>query len=224
MFNFIEADILSLSLFVIFSVVMFGLIVFAVYKTKYKFKLFLVLFLGYLLVFGLVVKSGLPLKSIIPVAPRLFGSAMLGALIFSLSVYGRRVGQVFSLSVLIGFQAFRLPLELILHHWAKLGTIPETMTWTGQNFDVVTGVLSLVAIPFVRKSRTVAWGVSMIGFLLLANVIRVVIMSSPFPFAWELEQPLLLIGYLPYAFIVPLFVGAALAGHLIVFRYLWGSR
>ena len=54
----------------------------------------------------------------------------------------------------------------------------------------------------------------MIGFALLANVARVVVMSSPLPFAWGVEPPLQLGMHLPYALIVPICVGGALAGHV----------
>jgi hypothetical protein len=52
------------------------------------------------------------------------------------------------------------------------------------------------------------------------NVLRVVVLSSPFPFAWPLANPLQLALYFPYVLIAPLFVGAALAGHLVAFRAL----
>lgn len=124
------------------------------------------------------------------------------------------------LTVLIGFQGFRLPLELILHRWATIGTVPETMTWTGQNFDVISAAVALVTAPLVSKWPCLAWIPSIIGLGLLLNVMRVVVLSSPLPFSWQLHNQLQLIMYLPYALIVPLCVAPALIGHLVVVSYL----
>jgi hypothetical protein len=147
-------------------------------------------------------------------------SVLIVSLLICFSKLGANISNGFSLAFLIGLQAFRLPLELILHHWADLGTVPETMTWTGQNLDIITGIISLLTIPFLNKSKILAWGVQLIGFVLLLNVLRVVVMSSPLPFSWKLEKPLLLIAYFPFALIAPLFVGTALTFHLLAFRKL----
>jgi FkbM family methyltransferase len=114
----------------------------------------------------------------------------------------------------------RLPLELILHSWGEQGTIPVQMTWAGQNFDVLTGITSLLLMKHVDKNRRVAWFANILGFGLLMNVLRVVVLTSPIPVGWNLENPLRLILYNPYAFIGPVFVIPALVLHLITFRKL----
>ncbi len=65
-----------------------------------------------------------------------------------------------------------------------------------------------------------AWIAQLVGVVLLANVMRVVVMSSPLPFAWQVEPPLRLIEELPYALIGPLFVAPAVAAHVIAIRQL----
>lgn len=217
---FTPADPFSVAIFCLFCAVMVGVIAHAVWKIDYRFPRFSALFGGYLILFTGVVMSGLPRLSPLPVIPLLFLSVILSAVVFAFSNYGGEIANTFGFAALLGFQSFRLPLELILHHWADIGTVPPTMTWTGSNWDVVTGLISLAGIPLVARFKAAAWVVQMIGFILLINVFRVVIFSSPVPFAWPLEQPIQLIGYMPYALIGPLFVGPALAGHLIVFRKL----
>lgn len=164
--------------------------------------------------------SGLVAQSFVPFGPLLFTLIFVSALSFSFSAAGKQVAGALSLGALIGFQGFRLPLELVLHHWASIETIPATMTWTGQNWDVLAGLVALVGLPWVQKSRKFAWVVNTFGFLLLLNVMRVVIFSSPLPFAWQLDNPLRLIAYFPYCLIGPLFVMPALVGHLLTFRKL----
>lgn len=218
--DFVFADGFSEILFSGFCFFMFSLLIYLVKIIGYRFKLFLGLFVSYLAIFTIVVLSGLPQKYIIPFMPLLFLSVLVGSVCFALSDFGKAISQKYSLMILIGIQGFRLPLELLLHHWAGIGTVPSTMTWTGQNWDILSGILALVSIPSLGKNYKIAWFVNVCGSFLLINVLRVVIMSSPFPFSWKLDNPIKLILYLPYAYIGPLFVGFALAFHIIAFRKL----
>ena len=144
----------------------------------------------------------------------------LVALLFALSPFGKRLALGLPLAALVAFQAFRLPLELVLHAWADHGTIPRTMTWDGQNLDVITGIVALLAAPMATRWRAAAWVANVVGIALLMNVGRVAVMSSPLPFAWGVEPPLQLVMYLPYALIAPVCVAGALAGHVILTRAL----
>ncbi|TNE92743.1 MAG: hypothetical protein EP330_00575 [Deltaproteobacteria bacterium] len=120
---------------------------------------------------------------------------------------------------LVAFQAFRLPLELVLHAWGEQGTIPMTMTWEGSNLDVITGVAALLLAPFAER-RAVAWLFSALGLGLLVNVARVAVLSSPFDFSWGQEPPLLLAMFVPLYLIVPVCVAGALCGHVVLLRKL----
>jgi hypothetical protein len=217
--RFHEADRTSLFLFWLFAAVMLGLIQFAFRRAKIHgvSRLpFTIYFLGLVALVG----SGLMRAHLLPLLPLAFAVTLLFGIILAMSTVGERFASAFSLSALIGFQAFRIPLELILHHWAQIGTVPPTMTWTGQNWDVVSGIVCLLCAPFVNRARALAWFAQVVGFGLLLNVLRVVVMSSPLPFAWPLENPLQLALYLPYALIIPLFVFPAWTIHLIIFRKL----
>lgn len=149
-----------------------------------------------------------------------FGLSNLFAIFFGLSSTGLRLAQGLPVSALVGFQAFRFPLELVLHAWANQGTIPNTMTWTGQNFDIISGLIALITAPFSNNHRILAWIANLTGLVLLLNVMRVAILSSPLPFSWKVNPPLLLGYFLPYALIVPVCVAGALAGHIILTRNL----
>ena len=100
-----------------------------------------------------------------------------------------------------------------------------TMTWEGSNLDVITGVLALLCAPLAGRWRGAAWLANAVGLVLLVNVIRVVVLSSPLPFAWPDVSPRLQLGmYLPYALIAPVCVGGALAGHVVLTRALLRGR
>ncbi len=178
----------------------------------------------WLLLSSLVVGSGWIERSIIPGVPIFFLGVFISAVVLGFSKVGKDISQNAPLWALVAFQGFRLPLELVLHSWAEQGTIPYSMTWSGQNIDIVAGVLAIIAAPFVRKTRIAAWIFQVVGSLLLLNVIRVAVMSGPFPFAWGVEPPLLLALYLPYAWIGTVCVAGALVGHIILMRALLAKR
>ncbi len=171
------------------------------------------------------VASGAVIDAPMPGLPIFFGVSMGGGLAIGLSRLGGRLAQGLTLPALVAFQGFRLPLELILHAWGESGTIPTTMTWEGQNLDIVSGVIALLCAPLVGRWRGAAWLANVVGLLLLINVGRVAMLSSGLPFAWPDVSPRLQLAmYLPYAWVGPVCVGGALAGHVILTRALLRSR
>ncbi len=158
----------------------------------------------------------------VPVHLLIVGTTMmLGSLILGLSPAGKWIALACPTAWLLAFQGFRLPLELVLHSWVHQGVIPQTMTWTGSNCDIVSGIAALMLAPFCSRSRAAAWLGNIVGIVLLLNVGRVAILSAPVPFGWTGVNPRLLLPFhLPYAFIVPVCVGGALAGHVILTRAL----
>jgi hypothetical protein len=156
---------------------------------------------------------------------------MLGGAVFSLSVLlglsplGKWMAIACPVSWLVAFQGFRLPLELVLHSWVHQGVIPKAMTWNGSNWDILSGIAALVLAPLSPRFKVAAWAVNIIGGVLLINVGRVAVSSAPLPFGWQDVTPKLLLPYhLPYALIVPICVGGALAGHVILTRALLRSK
>jgi hypothetical protein len=152
----------------------------------------------------------------------LFLVASLGvALVVSLSPVGGAVVRTTPLWALVLFQAFRLPLELVLHAWAGAGTIPPQMTWSGENLDVITGLLAPLAALAAYRGRMLGAVVAfdVVGGALLLNVLRVALLSTPGPFfSYTDAAPLLLAFHFPTGWIVPVCVGGALAGHVVLTR------
>jgi hypothetical protein len=183
----------------------------------------LALTFAWLALLGVVVATGVVADEPMPRLPVLLAFTLGCGVAFGFSRTGGRLAQL-PLPALVMFQAFRLPLEFVLHAWAESGTVPPTMTWTGQNFDVVSGALALVAAPFAGRIPAAAWLANGVGIVLLANVLRVVVLSSPLPFAWPIEPPLQLAFHLPYASILPVCVTGALVGHIVLTRALLRRR
>jgi len=72
-----------------------------------------------------------------------FASMVVMTLALAWSPFGRRFADKLPFVALIGFQAFRLPLELVMHRAAVAGIMPDVMSFTGYNFDIVTGATAL---------------------------------------------------------------------------------
>lgn len=173
---------------------------------------------------GAVSASGVLERAMMPPPLMIFFAAsQLVAAAAAFSALGTRL-LALPVAALVGFQVFRLPLELILHHWAQAGTLPPQMTYEGHNFDVVTGLLALpVAWLAARRppARAAVLAFNLIGLALLINVARIAAFSSPVPFRTYLQDPPVLLAFhFPYGWIVPICVGGALFGHLLVFRRL----
>jgi hypothetical protein len=174
----------------------------------------------YCLLIAAIVNSGWLDRYFIPLGPLFLGSTVLLAVAVGLTPLGRSLSMGIPTGYLVGFQGFRFPLELVLHDWASTKTIPETMTWTGSNWDIATGIAALLVCFGIAKRRWLAWIFNLFGIVLLINVGRVAVLSSPVPFGWHVDPPLELILYLPYAYIVPICVGGAALGHVLLTRKL----
>ena len=152
----------------------------------------------------------------------------LAAVLFAASRAGARLAAGLPIAALVGFHAFRLPLELVLHRWYAEGVVPVQMTYVGRNLDIVTGLLALAIGGWLWRrgpSRPLVWLFNLVGFALLVNVATIAVLSSPVPFrAFWNDPPVLLAFHAPYGWIVPMCVAPALAGHLVIFRWLWRTR
>jgi hypothetical protein len=152
----------------------------------------------------------------------------IGTVALALSGTGARLAEGVPLAVLVGYQAFRLPLEWLLHRLYLEGVIPVEMTYAGRNFDVVSGLSAAVLAVLLAKgwrgrAVVIAWNV--LGLALLANIVAVAVLSTPTGFQVFADgPPNRLPSMVPYVWLPTVLVQAALLGHLLVFRALKRSR
>jgi hypothetical protein len=143
----------------------------------------------------------------------------------SISPYGRRLALGLPIGLLIGFQAFRIPVELLLHGLYDAGVAPVQLTYLGWNFDIVTGLAALPVAWLAARGKAprallVIWNI--VGLALLGNVVIVALTSLPGPLRLFTSEPSAsFIASLPYIFIPTTFVTTALLGHVLLFRRLW---
>ena len=139
------------------------------------------------------------------------------------SPLGRRLATGLPLWVLIASQSFRLPLELAMHGMYERGVMPEQMSYSGYNFDIVTGTSAIVVAILVKTgvggTRLAAvWNI--VGLALLVNIVTIAIASTPAFAAFGPDRLNVWVMDPPFVWLPAVMVLAALAGHLLVFRAL----
>ena len=157
---------------------------------------------------------------------------MLGAIVASvalavgigLSPLGKRMALGLPLAALVGYQGFRIAVELLMHRAYKEGLMPVQMSYSGRNFDIVTGITAVLLGAWLatgRRSRplVVAWNV--LGLALLANILVVALLSAPTPLRVFMNEPSnVWITHAPWVWLPTVMVLAAMLGHVLVFRRL----
>jgi hypothetical protein len=144
---------------------------------------------------------------------------------FCFSPLGTRLAAGASLGAVVALQAFRIPVELMLHRLHTEGIVPVQMTYVGRNFDILTGISGLLLGAWLLSGRPVprqvvlAWNV--LGIALLANIVITAVLSTPVPFRRFLDQPPhTLPSTFPFVWLPSFLVQVALGSHLLVFRRL----
>lgn len=147
---------------------------------------------------------------------------LIPTLIFVIFSAFRSAGDAMSkldIRILVLFHAFRLPLELVLHGWFENGTVPEQMTFSGYNFDIVIGSLALVLTPIADKvPRVVVKLFHTLGLVMLTIIGVIAILSAPTPFKQFDGIPLNVAYHFPYVLIVTICVAGAIFGHISALR------
>lgn len=185
--------------------------------------------LGWLALSGGLAASGAlahygPAPRMVPV----LALGLAGTLWLALSGAGARLLDAVPLWALIGFQVFRLPVELLLHQGALEGVVPWLMTWSGRNLDILAplaaGPLAVLAAGD-RLPRALAWAFAVGGLVLVVNVAAHGALAMPGP-----QQRLLMsppntwIAHWPFVWLPTVLVPAAIGGQLLLIRRLWASR
>ena len=139
------------------------------------------------------------------------------------SPFGRRLATGLPLWTLIASQSFRLPLELAMHAMSERGVMPEQMSYSGYNFDIVTGTSAIVVAVMVKAGLggtrlAMIWNI--VGMALLVNVVTIAIASTPAFGVFGPDRLNVWVMDPPFVWLPAVMVLAALAGHLLVFRAL----
>jgi hypothetical protein len=140
------------------------------------------------------------------------------------SPLGRELAVGLPLAALVGYQSFRILVELLMHRAYEEGLMPVQMSYSGRNFDILTGLSALV-IAVVHVFRPlprwvfVAWNVA--GAALLLNILTIAILSTPLPIrAFHNEPANVWVTHAPWVWLPAAMVVPAITGHLLLYRRL----
>ena len=167
--------------------------------------------------------------SVPPPLMLMFIGIVLVAVRLTFSTTGLRLARHIPLWALVGVQAFRYPLEVAMHQISLRGLMPNQMTYTGLNFDILTGISAVLVCVLLLTRRAgvrtvLAWNI--LGLALLANIVVVAILSTPMFRYFGDDNLNTFVTLTPYVWLPAVMVTAALAGHLLIFRAVrerWGS-
>ena len=230
---FVPPPMLSTVKFLLIVFTVQAMLLYAVYRTSRdrdvaRRRLLLTAAFFVLVLVGSAVLAESGVLAADPIRAVMFAAATnLAALALALARPGAALATAVAPVYWVIFQGFRVPLEFVLHAWGEAGTIPVQMTWSGQNFDIVAGVLALVlGFAWLRRPAAtwLGWTAHVVGLALLLNVGRIAATSLPTSFRAFDGAPLLLPFHAPYIWILPFAVAAALFGHVVGLRAIRARR
>ena len=156
----------------------------------------------------------------------IFLGVFILAFVAGFSRFGKQLAAGLPLAALVGFQAFRFPLELLLHKAYREGLMPVQMSYSGRNFDIVTGISAAVIGLVLWKRSASKWIVqvwNVMGILLLAKILTIALLSTPLPVRLFFNEPAnVWIKDAPYVWLPAVFVLLAIMGHVVITRRLMG--
>ena len=145
-----------------------------------------------------------------------------------LSPVGGKLARGLPFAALVGFHAFRLPLELVMHDAATRGIMPPQMSFTGDNFDIVSGITAiLVAIAAARgPARVLVWAWNILGLALLMIIVIIAVASMPalHRFGTDARHLNTWFAQFPYIWLPSVLAASALFGHVVLTRRLLAVR
>jgi hypothetical protein len=160
-----------------------------------------------------------PPRIFLLVAPTLFG-----LIIFARSKKAGELLNSISSAWIVGFQAFRIVMEIILWQLFLAGIIPVQMTFEGRNFDILVGLTApIVAWLLSRKKmpRTALIVWNWISIAILLNIVIVAVLSTPVPFRVFMNEPAnTVILSFPFVWLPTVVVPIAFLGHIASLRML----
>jgi len=165
--------------------------------------------------------TSLPPKFIVAVLPPIF---------LMLFVFNTKKGKAFvdqlSLLHITYLNVIRIPVEIGLHGLFLASVLPEAMTYSGWNFDIIAGITApFVAYYGIQKgmmSRKMLLAWNVICLILLLTIIIISILSAPLPFqqiGFGVEHFAMM--YYPFNWLPAFIVPVVLFGHFASIRFLW---
>lgn len=154
-----------------------------------------------------------------PPQAALLGPVLLALIALLLHPKGRAWLGALPLIPLTALHILRIPVELVLHGGYEAGLVPQGMTYSGHNFDIVSGLTAIGMVAWMASkrppSRAVLVGWNIVCLVLLAIVVVTAALSVPSTVQRiNFEQPNVLVVRAPYVLLPALLVPCVLWAHM----------
>ena len=158
--------------------------------------------------------------------PRLF-FAIAPSLLLIILCFNSSKGKSFlteiNYTTLNIIHSLRIPVEICLFYLFGLGLVPESMTFEGRNFDILSGltVPFIVYFGYYKKILSnkvlLLWNLVCLGLVL--QVVITGVLSAPSPIQqFSFEQPNIAVLVFPYVWLPGIIVPLVLFTHLASIR------
>lgn len=213
---------LTFAIAVVFSIILF----YITSKNDYKFLVGILLWASLQCV---LVYVGF-YEDTMTVPPRFIIAVIPNLLIVIFTLFSKKTRDwlsTFDLKTLTILHVVRIPVELVLFWLFVGGYVPELMSFSGMNYDILLGITApLVAILAFRNNRinkSILLGWNIISVLLLTNIIILAIFSTPTALQqFAFDQPNIALMTIPFillpTIIVPIVLVSNMAGFVILAR------
>ena len=119
----------------------------------------------------------------------------------------------------------RIPVELVLYELFLGGEIPQSMTFTGWNYDIAVGITAVPLIGYWLVSGRPSnqflrlWNV--FGLIMLGIIVSTAVLSAPTPIQQlAFDQPNVAILRFPYTLLPGIVVVLVFVSHILALKYL----
>ena len=187
--------------------------------------------LGWIILLSLLSSMGVfaQFDQLPPRLPILFFIAMLTLVFLITRPVTRKLAASVPLHWPLILQGFRVPLEFILWVLFINNALPEQMTFSGYNYDILSGIFGL-ALGFVSfkgwvKSKAIVMVYNILGLGLLATIVVIAVFSMPTPFRYFMNEPSnTIVAFVPYIWLPGVYVLTALFLHLFSIKQVLVGR
>lgn len=180
---------------------------------------------------GVLSAAGFYLK--MDTIPPRFALAVVPAFIAMIYFLTNKTSQNFldklSLKDLTMLHICRIPVEIVLLWLFQSQQIPQSMTFEGRNFDILSGLTALPMAWFafqngeIKRLPLLIWNI--ICLVLVLIIVTIGILSAPTPFQqWAFEQPNVGVLKFPFVWLPSVIVPIVIFSHLISIKRLWGGK
>jgi hypothetical protein len=150
----------------------------------------------------------------------LIGPFLLFVVFVVRSNMGARVAAAIPLWLILGFESFRIGVELLIHRLWEDGLVPKLLTYAGGNVDMFVGLSAPIIAWIVARGRLglrLAMGWNVLGLLSLANAAASSMLTGPLKLI-STEVPNVAMGFFPYSFIPGFLAPLAVTLHVLAIR------